>query len=91
MTKDLPTDPLADASTGVVRRSRGAFLKTMPTPRVERRDRSRQSRYTGPERRTEPEKAPEPKRVLGLPRWLLLAGAVYLALLVLVLAVIFTA
>jgi hypothetical protein len=94
MTSKLPTDPLADASTGVVRRSRGAFLKTRPT-RPDRRERSRQSSgYTGPERRKEEskpaEEEPEPKLVLGQPRWLVIAAAVYVAVLALSLALVFT-
>lgn len=95
MTSKLPTDPLADASTGVVRRSRGAFLKSTPAG-PDRRDPSRKSRYTGPERRkAEPEQKPaeeeaEPKRLFGLPRWLVIAAAVYLAALVLAMVLIFT-
>jgi len=93
-SKDLPTDPLADASTGVVRRSRGAFLKSTPAPRRDRRDPSRQSRYTGPERRKE-EEAPaeserEPGRLFGLPRWLVIAGAIYVAALAIAMVLIFT-
>jgi hypothetical protein len=94
MTSKLPTDPLADASTGVVRRSRGAFLKTTPTRRPDRRDPSRKGRYTGPERRKE-EPAPgeepdEPRRLFGFPRWLVLAAAIYLGALALAMVLIFT-
>ena len=93
MTDKLPTDPLADASTGVVRRSRGAFLKTTPARRPERRDPARQGRYTGPERRTEEEPGPgpgEPRRIWGFPRWLVIAAGIYLAALVLAVVLVFT-
>lgn len=93
MTSKLPTDPLADASTGVVRRSRGAFLKSRPT-RPDRRDPSRQSSYTGPERRkaeSKPtEEEAEPKLVLGQPRWLVIAAGIYVAALALSLVLVFT-
>jgi hypothetical protein len=92
MTDKLPTDPLADASTGVVRRSRGAFLKTTPAQRFDRRDPSRKSRYTGPERRQEePKEAEEePKSFFGLPRWLVILAAIYLGALALAMVLIFT-
>ena len=93
MTSKLPTDPLGDASTGVVRRSKGAFLKSRPT-RPDRRDPSRQSRYTGPERRKEEskpsEEEPEQKLLLGQPRWLVVAAAVYVMALALSLVLVFT-
>jgi len=92
-SKDLPTDPLADASTGVVRRSRGAFLKTVPAPRRERRSPSRQSNYIGPERRSEkPGESEEhhTRRLFGFPRWLVIAAAVYVAALALAMVLIFT-
>ncbi|HYB53676.1 MAG TPA: hypothetical protein VEG84_07410 [Thermoanaerobaculia bacterium] len=94
-SKELPTDPLADASTGVVRRSRGAFLKTVPAPKRERRDASRQSNYLGPERRSEatPGEGQEErhtKRLFGYPRWLVIAVAIYLAALALAMLLIFT-
>ena len=98
MAKDpkLPTDPLADASTGVVRRSRGAFMKTVPEPARDRRDPKRRSTYTGPERRVNPpEAAPAapsaaPVRLFGFPRWLVIAAAVYVAALVAALVLVFT-
>jgi hypothetical protein len=86
MTSKLPTDPLADASTGVVRRSRGAFLKTVPEKRADRRNPNRQSNYTGPERRRSPAARP----IFGLPRWVVIAGVVYLAALALALVLVFT-
>ncbi len=92
MKSKLPTDPLADASTGVRRRSRGAFFKNRPAPRTDRRDPSRQSRYTGPERRqadSAPEKA-EPAHIFGIPRWIVLSGIAYLAVLALAMVWIFT-
>ncbi len=94
MTDKLPTDPLADASTGVVRRSRGAFLKTTPA-RPDRRDPSRRRRYSGPERRqTEKPKPstapPEPRQVFGFPRWLVVAAGIYVAALILAMVLIFT-
>jgi hypothetical protein len=92
MKSKLPTDPLADASTGVRRRSRGAFFKNRPAPRPERRDPSRQSRYTGPERRqadSSPEKE-EPAHIFGLPRWIVVSALVYLAALALTIVWIFT-
>jgi hypothetical protein len=55
MTSKLPTDPLDDASTGVVRRSRGAFLKTVPERKRDRRDPRKPSEYAGPERRKNPQ------------------------------------
>ena len=92
MKSKLPTDPLADASTGVRRRSRGAFFKNRPAPRAERRDPERQSRYTGPERRqtdSTPEKS-GPARLLGMPRWITLSAVFYLAALALAMVWIFT-
>ena len=95
MTSKLPTDPLADASTGVVRRSKGAFLKSRPT-RPDRRDPSRQSHYTGPERRKKEQEPAEgegeeaPKLLFGQPRWLVIAGAVYLGALALAMLLVFT-
>jgi hypothetical protein len=94
MTSKLPTDPLGDASTGVVRRSRGAFLKTVPEKRRDRRNPDRASSYTGPERRKNseeplpPEK--EPERLFGYPRWLVIAAAAYVAALALAMVLIFT-
>lgn len=92
-SKELPTDPLADASTGVVRRSRGAFLKSMPA-RHDRRNPTRQSRHTGPEHRKEEEKPAEAeseiKHLLGLPRWLVIAAAIYVGALAIAMALIFT-
>jgi hypothetical protein len=88
MTSKLPTDPLADASTGVVRRSRGAFLKTMPEKRSDRRNPDRKSNYTGPERRQAPSNAAKP--IFGLPRWIVIAGGIYLAALALALVLVFT-
>lgn len=95
MTSKLPTDPLGDASTGVVRRSRGAFLKTVPEK--DRRNRKRKSTYDGPERRKNPEEPQtageakeELKRIFGQPRWLVIAAGVYLAALVLAMILIFT-
>jgi len=88
MTSKLPTDPLADASTGVVRRSRGAFLKTVPEKRPDRRNPNRKGNYTGPERRTSDSKAAKP--IFGLPRWMVIAGGVYLAALALALVLVFT-
>jgi len=92
MDKKLPTDPLADASTGVVRRSRGAFLKrnVSRAPGVERRDPGRASRYTGPERRQPEPSASEPRRLFGLPKWAVVGGGLYLGALALVLVLIFT-
>jgi hypothetical protein len=92
-TKDMPTDPLADASTGVVRRSRGAFLKTTPASRPDRRDALRKSREKGPERHEEEKPAEgedEPKHIFGLPRWMIIAAGVYLAALALAMVLIFT-
>jgi hypothetical protein len=91
MTSKLPTDPLADASTGVVRRSKGAFLKNRPAPRPDRRDPSRKSNYAGPERRQFDEQAPEGegRRLYGLPRWVVIAAAFYLAALALAMVLIF--
>jgi hypothetical protein len=92
MTEKLPTDPLADASTGVVRRSRGAFLKSTPA-QPDRRDPKRRSRYTGPERRQEEPapKAETPNRLLfGFPRWLVVTAGVYVAALLLAMVLIFT-
>ena len=86
MTSKLPTDPLADASTGVVRRSRGAFLKTVPEKRPDRRNPDRKGNYTGPERR----KSRAAKPIFGLPRWVVIAGAAYLAALALALVLVFT-
>jgi hypothetical protein len=87
----LPTDPLADASTGVRRRSRGAFFKNRPAPRPERRDPSRQSNYIGPERRKSDSDAPEPSpRLLGLRRWIAISAALYVAALALAMFWIFT-
>lgn len=88
MTSKLPTDPLADASTGVVRRSRGAFIKTVPEKRPDRRNPDRQSNYTGPERRKSDSKAAGP--IFGLPRWIVIAAGVYLAALALALVLVFT-
>jgi len=89
MTSKLPTDPLADASTGVVRRSRGAFLKTVPEKRADRRKGDRKGNYTGPERRkSESGKAWKP--IFGLPRWIVIAGGIYLAALALALVLVFT-
>ncbi|HEY7111535.1 MAG TPA: hypothetical protein VIA45_01265 [Thermoanaerobaculia bacterium] len=88
MTSKLPTDPLADASTGVVRRSRGAFLKTVPEKRPDRRNPNRQSNYTGPERRRRESKPGKP--IFGLPRWIVIAGGIYLAVLALALVLVFT-
>lgn len=92
-SKELPTDPLADASTGVVRRSRGAFLKSTPAPRRDRRDPSRKSHYTGPERRKEEEEPaetrPKSKRLFGLPRWLVVAAAIYVGALAVAMVLIF--
>jgi hypothetical protein len=90
MTSKLPTDPLADASTGVVRRSRGAFLKTVPERKRERRNPSRQSQYTGPERRKEQQgeadgETGETKRIFGQPQWIVIAAAVYVVALALAL------
>jgi len=91
MTSKLPTDPLADASTGVVRRSRGAFLKTVPERKRDRRNPNRQSQYTGPERRKELEpgesgnESRETKRIFGQPRWMVIAAGVYLVALALAL------
>ena len=96
MEKDpkLPTDPLADASTGVVRRSRGAFMKTVPEPARDRRDPKRRSTYSGPERRVNaPEAsgaAPAPVRLFGFPRWLVITAAAYVAALALALVLVFT-
>jgi hypothetical protein len=91
MDKKLPTDPLSDASTGVVRRSRGAFLKrnTAAAPAVDRRNPARASRYAGPERRHS-EPPAEPRRLFGLSRWAIVAGSVYLAALALIVLLIFT-
>ena len=91
MKSKLPTDPLADASTGVRRRSRGAFFKNRPAPRPERRRSSPQSNYTGPERRHSDSGPPESSpRLLGLPRWLAISAALYLAALALAMFWIFT-
>ena len=87
MTSKLPTDPLADASTGVVRRSRGAFLKTVPERRADRRNPNRQGNYTGPERRSNEKPA---KPIFGLPRWVVIAAGIYLAALALALVLVFT-
>jgi hypothetical protein len=87
MTSKLPTDPLGDASTGAVRRSRGAFLKTVPEKRPDRRNPNRKANYTGPERR-QPAAAAKP--IFGLPRWIVIAGGVYLAALILALVLVFT-
>ena len=93
----LPTDPLADASTGALRRSRGAFMKTVPEPRRDRRNPKRNSTYTGPERRQNPpDAAPSegathaPARLFGFPRWLVIAAAAYVGALILALVLIFT-
>ena len=90
----LPTDPLAEASTGVRRRSRGAFMKTVPAPRQERRDPKRTTRYTGPERRVNPqgpppESQPAPK-IFGFPRWMVIAAAGYVLALATALVLVFT-
>ena len=96
MTSKLPTDPLGDASTGVVRRSRGAFLKTVPDRKRDRRNPNRQTGYTGPERRKEPQpgeqaaEARETRRIFGQPRWLVIAAAVYLAALAIAMVLVFT-
>jgi hypothetical protein len=96
MTSKLPTDPLADASTGVVRRSRGAFLKTVPDRKRDRRNPTRESNYTGPERRKEPQsaepgaEAKETKRIFGQPRWLVIAAAVYVVALAIAMVLVFT-
>jgi len=94
MTSKMPTDPLADASTGAVRRSRGAFIKTVPERR-ERRDSKRANNYTGPERRrpeSQTEGAPVEKHRLlfGQPRWLVIAAGVYVAALAVAMILIFT-
>jgi hypothetical protein len=96
MTSKLPTDPLGDASTGVVRRSRGAFLKTIPERKRDRRDPKRQGNYAGPERRVNPQDSPaeppekETRRIFGQPRWLVVAAGVYIAALALAMVLIFT-
>jgi hypothetical protein len=96
MTSKLPTDPLGDASTGVVRRSRGAFLKTVPERKRDRRDPRRQAEYAGPERRKNPQEPLEAesekatRRLFGQPRWLVIAAGVYLAALALALVWAFT-
>jgi hypothetical protein len=93
MTSKLPTDPLADASTGVVRRSRGASVKHLPKGKPDRRDPSRRKTYTGPERRKEEEPEPaaagEPGILFGYPRWIVLSAGVYLAALILAMILIF--
>ena len=97
MTSKLPTDPLADASTGVVRRSRGAFSKTTPAGKPERR-RPSKKQYTGPERRKAEPAAPAataaaagtPVEIFGFPRWMVIVAGVYLAALVLAMVLIFT-
>ncbi len=93
MTSKMPTDPLADASTGVVRRSRGASVKHVPKGKPDRRDPSRRKTYTGPERRKEEEEpsaaAGQPVLIFGFPRWIVVSAAVYLAALILAMVLIF--
>ena len=94
MTSKLPTDPLADASTGVVRRSRGASVKNVPKGKPDRRDPSRRKSYSGPERRAEehppgPAAAGEPGLLFGFPRWIVISAGVYLAALILAMVLIF--
>jgi hypothetical protein len=92
MTSKLPTDPLADASTGVVRRSRGASVKHLPKGKPDRRDPSRRKSYTGPERRQEDEPQAaegEPVLIFGFPRWIVISAGVYLAALILAMVLIF--
>ena len=97
MTEKLPTDPLADASTGVVRRSRGAFSKTTPAGKPERRRPSKQSRTRDPNagrpsRRLRAAAAAPgtPVKIFGFPRWMVIVAGVYLAALVLAMVLIFT-
>jgi hypothetical protein len=90
----LPTDPLADASTGVRRRSRGAFMKTVPEVPRERRDSRRASTYTGPERRhtvqgPPPAETPAPQ-LFGFPRWMVFAAIGYVVALAIALVLVFS-
>jgi len=92
MTSKLPTDPLADASTGVVRRSRGASVKHVPKGKPDRRDPSRRKGYTGPERRKDEEPEPaagEPRLLFGFPRWIVISAGMYVAALILAMVLIF--
>ena len=94
MTSKLPTDPLADASTGVVRRSRGASVKHVSKGKPDRRDPSRRKAYSGPERRKEEEPEPadtgEPGKIFGFPRWIVISAGVYVAALILAMVLIFS-
>ena len=90
MTSKLPTDPLADASTGVVRRSRGASVKTCPG-KPDRRDPNRRRKPTpGPSAARKKSAGREEPGSFGFPRWMVISAGVYLAALILAMILIFT-
>ena len=91
---NMPTDPLLETRTtgpagpGPSRTASPMRRGGSPRPAYdgpERRDHSRTG-YTGPERR----RTAAPPRLFGLPRWLVISGAAYVAALALALLWIFT-